>query len=57
MNSLKLSGWIYALYVEKEFIEYFEEAEDARKLAKKYYKNLSVFVKPISFFKYEEEKE
>lgn len=52
MNNLELAGWVYALYVEKEFIEYFDNIESAQVFAKKHYSHLSVFIKPVSYFKF-----
>jgi hypothetical protein len=50
MVSLKLGGFIYALYIDTNFIEYFNSTDDAVKYAQETYKGLNYFVKPIAYF-------
>lgn len=53
MESLKLAGWIFALYVEQQFIEYFKSVEEAKAFQHKHYRGFSVFIKPVAFFSYD----
>ncbi len=52
MNNLKHVGFIYALYVEKEFVKYFDTIKSAKAFSEKFYKSLSVFINPIAYFKF-----
>jgi len=52
-SPLRLSGFIYALYIKDTFIEYFESHEDAIRFAKHFYPNLEIIIKPVSYFRYE----
>jgi len=54
---LKLSMFVWALYVDKEFIEYFDTYQSAIKFARNCYPNFSFIVKPVAVFKYVEENE
>jgi hypothetical protein len=56
MNGLKAEGWLSALYIETNFIEYFATPEDALRFAKEYYENQNYFVKPVTFFSYTSKK-
>ena len=48
--SLRLSKFIWALYIDKQFIEYFDTHQSAIDFGKKYYPNFSFIVKPIAVF-------
>ncbi|RLF04578.1 MAG: hypothetical protein DRJ60_06870 [Thermoprotei archaeon] len=51
---LKLSLFVWALYVDKEFIEYFDTYQSAIRFAKNCYPNFSFIIKPVSVFTYVE---
>jgi len=49
-KALKHVSFVWALYVDTNFIEYFDSYEAAKKFAKKYYDMSKVFIKPVAYF-------
>lgn len=52
---MKIRGFVWALYVERNFIEHFDSFESAMAFANKYYKDNAKFVKPVVYFSFEAE--
>ena len=54
-KALKHQGFVWALYIDTNFIEYFDSYEMAKKFAKEYYDMSKVFVKPVAYFTFDGE--
>ena len=50
MVELVLRGFVFSLYVDKVFIEYFASMDDAVGYASVVYKGAEFLVKPVAFF-------
>ena len=54
---LKHQGYVWALYIDTNFIEYFNTYASAKKFATKFYDMSKVFIKPVSYFTYNGEQQ
>ena len=56
MERVKLAGWIWSLYINGAFLEYFASSEEALEFAKNFYPNLDILIRPISYFTFKEKR-